>query len=284
MAATLRGVAFMLVALALTDQALGWCIGRLGQRTMAGEKLGVFNLVARTDDTKVLVLGSSRAFCHFDPSALPTPTLNAGMNGQGIFMARIMLQLCPARPDYVLIDPMYFEDEHNRLAAAHHLYGRNSHIDEILTRNSWKEKTKLYSSLYRHAGVVLPAVIHGWREQSAPHARFNPLPRRQGVLAPRVAATRMPSDDWWIELDLLVSEVRARGSIPVIVISPCAERSLDSFFDAVVSRMIGYVKVVDSRNMFPATDRYFVDAMHLNADAAREFSASLDSSLSPQKK
>lgn len=284
MTATLRGAALMLVALALTDQALGWCIGRLGERTMAGEKLGVFNLVARTDDTKVLVLGSSRAFCHFDPGALPSPTLNAGMNGQGISMARIMLQLCPARPDYVLIDPMYFEDEHNRLAAAHHLYGRNSHIDEILTRNSWKEKTKLYSSLYRHAGVILPAVIHGWSEQSAPRDRFNPLPRRQGVLAPRSAANRMPSDDWWIQLDLLVSEVRARGSIPVIVISPCAEKSLDSFFDTVVSRMSGYVKVVDRRAMFPPTDRHFVDAMHLNADAAREFSASLAASLPPIKK
>lgn len=274
----------MLVLLALVDRALGWCIGRLAEGSTHGEKIGVFNLVARTNDAKVLVLGSSRAFCHFDPSAFPWPTLNAGMNGQGVSMARIMLQLCPAKPDYVLIDPMYFDDEHDRLAAAHHLYGRDALIDDMLTGDSWREKTKLCSSLYRHAGVLLPAALQGWRGQPAPSERFNPLPRRQGALAPRNAAERMPPDDWWVQLDLLVSEVRARGSTPVIVISPCAEKSLDSFFDTVVSRMAGYVKVVDRRAMFPPTDRHFVDAMHLNSDAAREFSANLAASLPPIKK
>ena len=272
-----------MAALLASDRILGGVINCLAGRVSVGEKLGVFNEVARAANVDVLVLGSSRAFCHFDPNALPPRTLNAGMNGQGVLMARILLRLCPSRPDYVLIDPMFFADEQDRLASAHHLYGQDAVIDGILVGDSWRERLKLCSSLYAHAGVILPAIFHGWSAHRPQGPRFNPLPARSGPLAARKATLVAPDATWWSGLELLVAEVRARGATPVIVISPCADRSMDTFFDQVVSRMAGQAGVIDRRGMFPADDRHFVDTMHLNAASARAFSASLIPNLPPKK-
>jgi hypothetical protein len=280
----LRGACALIFSLAVCDLVLGSALSAMADRVRTGEKLGVFNLVALREDARVLVLGSSRAFCHFDPAELAPDALNAGINGQGIAMARILFRLSPAKPDYVLIEPMFFEDEEARLSSAHHLYGRDPLIDEILSRSSFGESLKLRSRLYRTAGVAAPALVHGWsiRQEAAP--RFNGLPPRPGPLEPRRSTRALPDERWWNDLSLLIGEVRAGGSEPVIVISPCAEPSLAPFFDAVRNRLGTGVRVIDSRDFFPPTSEHFVDTMHLNSAAAKSYSRMLSSQLAPNKK
>ena len=268
-------VAGALLAAALVGLDLAW--GRaataLESRVTAGEVVGVFNL-ARTSDPEVTILGSSRAYLNFPPRHLGDRIANLGVNGQGVAMARVLWSLSPQKGGTVVIDPMFFEEEISRLSGAQHLRGANPVVDEVLGLGGWKERIKLASDFYAHAHAVLPALANLRKSQDW-QGRRGSLPPAAAALAQDPGGPLLPGDRWWTQLDRLVAEVRARGATPVIVISPCANRRYDAFFDEVVSRHGGAVRVIDDRAALPATPEAFADLMHLHAAAADAWTASL---------
>lgn len=238
-----------------------------------GEAVGVFNL-ARMSDPEVTILGSSRAYLNFAPRQLGDRVANLGVNGQGVTMARTIWSLSPQRGGVVLIDPMFFEEEVSRLTGAHHLRGTNPVVDEVLALGGWRERIKLVSNFYAHAHAVLPAVAN-LRKTQHWQGRQGSLPPAVRELVQDPGGSLLPGDWWWTQLDRLLSEVRARGAAPVIVISPCANRRYDAFFDEVVRRHSAATPVIDDRAALPATSEAFADLMHLHAAAADPWTSGL---------
>ena len=274
---TLVAGSLIAAALVVLDLAWGRAATAIESRVTAGEAVGVFNL-ARMSDPEVTILGSSRAYLNFSPRHLGDRVANLGVNGQGVAMARVLWSLSPQRGGLVLIDPMFFEDEVARLSAAQHLRGSNPVVDEVIALGGAKEEIKVTSNLYAHAHAVLPAVSNlraseDWRD------RRGRLPPAVRPLVQAAGGPLSPSEAWWTQLDRLLAEVRARGATPVIVISPCANRRYDAFFDEVIRRHAAGTRVIDDRAALPATPEAFADLMHLHAAAADAWTATLRTRL-----
>lgn len=244
----------------------------------AGDGVGVFNLTRRAQ-SDILVLGSSRAYINFVPAELGDRVMNAGINGQGVAIARVLHSLSPQRGGLVLIDPMFFEDELPRLAAVHHLSGEAPAVDDILALGGWKEPVKLQSHLYRHAQALLPALSNLGAAMPRWQARYGRLPHAVRIESPASEAQLMPDAWWWGQLDRLIEDVRAHGSVPVIVISPSANPRYNAFFDEVKRRHADRVRTIDARAYFPPTPEFFADKMHLNQDGAIAWSRDLSRQL-----
>lgn len=263
-----------LLALLALDIAWGPAAAALESRVRAGSVVGTFNLV-REAHSDTLILGSSRAYINFAPSALGCAVMNAGINGQGLATARVMLSLSPQIGGTVLIDPMFFEEELPRLVAIQHLRGENPVVDEVIALAGWRETLKCWSNLYAHAHTVIPMLINLRAKPEAWASRQGALPAA-AVLRPAASGPPLlPTDLFWTQLDLLLAEVAARGARPVVVISPIANSRYDAFLDEVVRRYHGRCSVIDDRAHFPPTEAHFADPMHLSTLAARAWSARL---------
>ena len=267
-------MAAALLALAALDLAWGPLAASLESRVRTGDAVGVFNQVKEARST-TLVIGSSRAYINFVPRELGSAVMNAGVNGQGLATGRVMLSLSPQVGGTVLIDPMFFEEEVARLSAVHHLRGANPVVDDVIALAGWRETLKCRSNLYAHAHAVIPTLLN-LRTAGKPWAdRHGSLPAPRALRAAPLGGPLSPPDMFWSQLDLLLSEVAARGARPVIVISPIANPRYDGFLDEVVRRYSPRCRVVDDRAHFPATEAHFADRMHLNAAGAAAWSRHL---------
>jgi hypothetical protein len=270
---TLVAGALLAAALVGLDLAWGRAATSLESRVIVGEAVGVFNL-ARISEPEITILGSSRAYLNFSPRHLGDRVANLGVNGQGVAIARVLWSLSPQKGGIVVIDPMFFDEEISRLSGAQHLRGANPVVDEVLAPSGWREHIKFASNFYSHAHAVLPAFANLGKKQDWRNRRGSlPSAARELVQAP--GGPLLPGDWWWTQLDRLVAEVRARGATPVIVISPCANRRYDLFFDEVVRRHSPTIKIIDDRNALPLASAHFADLMHLNASAAEAWSSGL---------
>ena len=262
----------------LIDCAWGWVARTVEEHVYTGDGVGVFNLTRRAE-SDILVLGSSRAYINFVPNVLGDRVMNAGINGQGIGIARVLHSLSQQRGGLVLIDPMFFEDELPRLTAVHHLSGESPIIDDVIALGGWKEQLKLRSQLYRHAQAFLPALSNLGTTLPRWQARYGRLPHAARVELPSNGPQLMPDAWWWWQLDCLIKEVRAREATPMIVISPCANPRYNAFFDEIKTRHIAHIRIIDARAHFSPTPQFFADKMHLNQDAAATWSRSLAQQL-----
>lgn len=271
----------LLAALVAADVAWGWLAPKIESKVLRGERLAVYNLAPRAD-SDILVLGASRAYFNYRPEILGDRCFNAGMNGQGILMARLVFSLSRQREGMVIIDPSFFDREVERLTAAHHLAGANPVVDEVLAFAGPRESIKLRSSLYAHAGAIVPALANlggkplEWNRRvgNMPH---NPAYRPEGDPEDQ----RRPPEWWWSQVGLLISEVKARGLEPVVVISPCAKPEYTRFHDDVIARLSPRARVVDARRWLPPDTANFSDGVHLNPTGAAAFSRRLALELRP---
>jgi len=275
--------ATLALALVLSDIAWGHFAKSVVSSVRRGDALASYNL-SPIAECEVQILGASRAYINYRPEVLGPDCFNAGQNGQGVLMARILFSLSVQRKGTVIFDPSFFEEEMDRVSAAHHLYGQNPTVDEIIRFSGPKEELKLRSSFYKYSSKIGPALANfsrpplDWRERvgnMAINPTFLPsaMPLRNAI----------PPGWWWTHVDALLADVKARGLRPVVVISPCARSEYNEFYDLVVLRLSPKVKTVDGRNWLPADGRFFSDAVHLNPTGAKIFSERLRIELSFEK-
>lgn len=258
----------------LLDLAWGPAAAALEARVRAGSLVGVFNLV-RESRSDILILGSSRAYINFVPSELGPAVMNAGVSGQGLANARVILSLSPQVGGTVLIDPMFFEEELARLGSVQHLRGENPVVDEVIAVAGWREILKCRSNLYAHAHAVIPALVNLRARPEPWDSRFRALPKPRVLPIEPTGRPLTPPPSFWKQLDILLGEVFARGAKPVVVISPIANPPYNEFLDEVVRHCQGRCQVIDDRAYFPSTPEHFADRTHLNEAGARIWSRRL---------
>ena len=262
-------------ALVAADIVWGRIAPCIESRVLRGERLAVYNL-APLADCDVQVLGASRAFFNYRPELLGDRCFNAGMNGQGILMARVVFSLSRQKEGVVIIDPSFFDREIERLSSAHHLAGANAVVDSVLALAGPREALKLRSALYAHAGSVGPALANLGGRPLAWNRRVGTMP-----LNPSFRPEGDPDDQrqplgwWWEQAHLLIDEIKARGLTPVVVISPCAKPEYRRFHDDVVARLGARARIVDARAWLPADAENFSDGVHLNPRGAAAFTRRL---------
>ncbi len=107
----------------------------------------------------ILVLGSSTASHHYNTKILSNrlagTSYNAGMDGRDIIYSDIVLQSFISRqvPKYVIIDmglPNVNGHWKRRINCVQQYYGRNKAVTNFFSEESWQQRMKLRSNVYRY--------------------------------------------------------------------------------------------------------------------------------------
>lgn len=161
----------------LADQSFGYIMDGLLKTTDTGD-WGRNNYICNKLNTDIIIMGSSRAIRHFDPTIvtgiLNKSCYNIGEDGMGILLMYVRYQNIIKRhiPDLIIyeIEPAYdlFPDDHNRyLNYIRPMYEDSSSYSMIQDINQI-ECIKLHSGFYRYNSKVLDII----------NQRFNSSPEK----------------------------------------------------------------------------------------------------------
>lgn len=241
----------------------------------------------------VVVLGSSRARHHYDPSLLASlpgceTCYNSGCDGHGMNYSMVALEAMVERhtPRVVILDVSnaQLDDEWVKNNAIDDIQAYYSlvpavtrYYDEIA--GDCMKRLKLRSNLYRHNGDITwvsKAFLSG---AATDDHGFDALAgSADGPLESRAFDTFAVDSLQLRCLDRVVALCRDRGILPVIVISPNYEvcPQFNKWMSDYCSR--------HSLPLFDYTDVHFDevlyhDASHLNSDGAERFSRHLADSI-----
>lgn len=158
-------IIFILLCIAL-DRMIGFGLGKLYERTMTGDTVGVLNF-ALTRDPDILIFGSSRARHHIDPAILShrlsMSVFNAGLDGQDLLYAMMLFDLWKRShaPPYAIVlhvDAESFlrrEEELEKTSIFSYYVDKSDLVRRIVFMRSRYEPLKFLSSSYRFNGKFL---------------------------------------------------------------------------------------------------------------------------------
>ncbi|MBI5610517.1 MAG: hypothetical protein HY902_16695 [Deltaproteobacteria bacterium] len=297
-------LAVFAVLLILLDQLLGAGLTVLFRRVRTGDMGGKLQL-ALDQRPDVLVLGSSRAVHHVDGAQLGRDlgqaVYNAGVNGQEIYYAYLLLQLWQARglpvPKRVLlqIEPTSLHEMPGELASVA-LFGplmdESPAVRDVLYSRSRWEPVKYLFKTYRFNGRVLAVLRNQARSAEGRPDGFEPMdgqlpagtPPKPEVLAAQQAQAGPMDPPKTRMLAELHAWCRDHSSQLVLFHTPnwrddaVAHAALLAHVAALQQQLPGLGWIDLSRHARPGlADRpeLYVDEGHLNREGARLVTAEL---------
>lgn len=297
------GLVVFVLGLVLIDRLLGFALERvLDASTPRARALRLAVEAPERNYDGIVVLGSSRATHHFEPSEiaprLGVEVVNFGVDGQGLVFTRLLgaRVLRAARPPAAIVvqfDPGDFcKPTFDRAFVLAPLAGRDDLVRKTLGHD-WRSRIKLTSSLYRFNSLgpslalstVLPTPDMG--------DGFVPLRGRidpDAVVPPRDVCGADPLDPTLAALLVeLLAEADAVGVRVAVTLGPRL-RDFDGIPEA-ERRAITEARLVVERGgavwlpLDESTEAgrfgpaYYRDASHLNEEGARRFSRLFASEL-----
>ncbi len=300
----IRSLILLVLIFFILDRLLGAGLGWMYSRTTSGEAGGLLNeAIHRNSD--ILILGSSRAKHHVVPAVLKEElgfsAYNAGLNGQDMLYALLLLELKKEKPApkviLIHIDPnafSYKEQEMERLSVLSYYVDQNEQVAKFFKMRGPYETVKLLSSSYRFNGKVL-SIIKNY---------FKPMPVTDGYEAlpsslletekPSPAAEILPSEAWKEKTDLFASTIKwyqSKGTKVFLFISPSFSEGGDAMYDKWLTETKQFLKVYPDvafldlsqhfLREFSHSPTYFKDSSHLNGKGSEIFTRALASQLKP---
>lgn len=270
-------------------------VGSLGDYLQAHSKGGD---TKRTDDLvikdyhDIIVLGSSRAHCHYDTpfmsDILGLDVYNAGYDGCGVVLAYGLLELILERyqPKLVVFDvePSFdinvYEPDNNHVRYLGPLkpYYRHSAIGQVIKDVSLKEWYKVNFGLIRYNSALVPKAIDCFSVRGEDLKGYNPEQAvYTGIIEQKTDSTGCLDEFKLKYLDKLCLLAQSHG-VPIIFIA-------SPKLGVPNSKVFSPVKEICCCHEVPFIDYYsdpifqktelFCEPMHLNFKGARLFSATV---------
>ena len=278
---------FILV-LALIDVLAGAVFSRLTRLARGGDTARNEYICNGTHED-ILVLGSSRAIHHYNPAIISDMTgmscYNCGQDGNGAILNygryhliaqryRPQVVICDVMPEYDLLQG---EDNRKFLGWLRPYYDREG-IAAIFERVDRTEKVKMLSQMYRYNSrfiQILSDCVRPMRDDG--NHGYVPiegsLDRMKVDRADGPIVYTQPVDSLKLYyLAKLMDE--AAGSQLIMVVSPCWS-GMDTAVLQPLKQLCSQrdIPLLDFSNdpKYVHADHYFIDAVHLNAVGADEF-------------
>lgn len=294
---TIITTAIVIALLALVDLTFGAVMSNMQAASRGGDTRNLHHINTSLTDS-VIILGSSRANHHYDPSILAekfgTSAYNCGFDGNGIILAysfvNNMLQR-GHRPRMIIYDffPAFdLNDNNDRGKALSRIrpYYRIDGMQEIIDDIDPNEYVKLHLASYRYNTTFLQVISDYFKPQQHAEAGFKPMDGSMSTQFTDRPEPARPVDSIKAKyLRRLVETCRREGIRLVMVVSPYyfkpsqAERQR---YDSLYSLYVGMdVPLLYFKNLegISGNDSLFVDPSHMNREGARRFSTMLADTL-----
>lgn len=289
-------ILFFVIVL-IIDVVFGVICNHLNNNARGGDTALHYTVTER-QTAPILVLGSSRAFHHYDPDILADSlgheVFNGGVDGNGIIFqyARLRMILDRYTPEMVIYDvyPDYdiaVGDNTRYLKWLRRWAGHHA-VDSIVRDISSLEALKMQSGLYRYNESFIQMIGDNVSSGSfSDRNGFRPMEGTMDYHPDNPPASTDPVE--WDPVKLryfesMIDLCRSRGVKLTMVFSPYYGATSSGMFDNMISLCTERnVPVIDmfSDPDFSVRQDFFADPSHLNSIGAREFSRSVSSSLRP---
>ena len=297
----LRMILFVMAAV-VADRILGLALAAGFQRIEVGETGGMVNAALRSE-ADVVVVGSSRAWRHYDTDVLARAfgrsVYNAGCDGQGPPYVRGLLDLMMRRraPRVVIVEAddrflARFAGSYDHVTVLAPFLDDSPVVRDLIYRRGPLERLKYLSSSFRYNSRILP-ILANLGVKPTTQAGFAPLERTMAPAATPVGdgSPRAPSDAVRVDAEYVellratLRSARTAGARVLLAASPrwdvpggqAAGGSSDTTAVRRLAVEEGVPYVVISASNTPALrdPSLFADAAHLNRLGARVFTEAL---------
>ena len=289
-------ILLFLLIIALIDVAVGLVCSRLTVKARGGDTArGEYICNGTSED--ILVMGSSRAIHHYNPSVLDSVTgmscYNCGQDGNGAILnyGRCHIILQRYRPKVIIYDvmPEYDllagEDNRKYLGWLRPYYDREC-IAEIFESVDPNEKYKMMSQMYRYNSrfiQMLTDCIHPMQDEGI--NGFRPLSEEMDTMRVSDGQSGLKAEFDPLKLSYLGKLLdESRGIKVIMVVSPCWN-GMDTALLAPVKDMCRKhnIPFLDYSNnpKYLHNNAYFADGAHLNARGADEFTRDIAERINP---
>lgn len=297
-------VAFLILVVTV-DRMLAALLDAGFRRIEIGQTGGMVNRALRSE-ADVIVLGSSRAWRHYDTTvlgdALGRSVYNAGCDGQGIPYMRGLVDLVLKRhtPELFIINidanMLAERDRHlGRIPVLAPFMDESEVVREMIYRRAPFERLKYLSRSYRYNGKVAAILAnHGRRDPSV--NGYLPI---EGCMDPTAPVDNEPAselaalpeaDPYFVELlRAMIRQAHDAGARVVLVTGPRwfgdgridpGRRHLISVVDAIASEEgVPYFKLTIEQEPVFQDPALYVNTSHLNRQGAALFSEMLGARL-----
>lgn len=296
----LIGLISIIVLLVVAD----WSVGTWSEKMYLKSKYSIYHkqlYCLNESQDEVLIMGSSRAAHHYVPQiiedSLGMTCYNAGSDGECIYYHFCLLSAMierGAKPKMVIYEVMNLDAEVSGGATftldaaldrlAPH-YGEYEAIDSLVALNGWKEKVKMLSKTYRYNSKLVQTIKCNYLPEKEDKG-YEALTGKMNVeLYEKDAATRTsnPKKSAKIEdrklgyMEKFIRLCTTNGINLLLCYSPY-------YHNKPSGGICNIQEMADNYNVpfceFATDEEFdnpelFNDAMHLNDDGAREYTAKL---------
>lgn len=274
--------------IAVVDLLVGVAGDYLQTHAKSGEAKRI-NDILFDDVHDVIILGSSRAYHHYDTpfmsDSLGLDIYNAGFKGNGVVFASGLLEMLLERykPRLVIFDVepkfdinVYPNDDNNkRYISKLKPYYKNEVAANIIKDISESEWYKVHSGMYRYNSNIFPLVMQSWVSTSDKNLRgFSPLKKK-------FDGSKIENESKYLRDTLKICymakmiRVCQKNDVPLVFIT-------SPKYGQLKSEILQPAKNLCLKNHIPYFDYYsspdfydpnlFNDSGHMNVVGARKFS------------
>ena len=283
--------------IAVCDFGFG-CIFDYMQGNAKGGKTKTLDDLLVNDCHDVVVLGSSRAYRHYDPvileQTLGCDCYNAGYDGMGIVfdypVLSTILERC--QPRLVIYEVtrnsdlnVNNDDANNRYISMLKPYFRNPKVAEVIRSVSMVSYIKLHSSLYRYNTEFLNIVLDFFKSRNMDYKGYQPYRETFKFIYPTHIDENYDSLKlYWLREFAKLSKV---NNVKMVwVLSPQFNLNDEDYCTYRMAKEIAGeydIPFFDHYydNNFCEHEEYFKDEIHLNIFGASLFSQIIASELLP---
>lgn len=275
------------------DIGVGYAGEYLRNHANGGETRKLNDLVMN-DCHDVVILGSSRAYSHYDApflsDTLGLDVYNAGYEGNGVVLAYGLLSMMLDRyqPKLVLFDlePTFDiivydkDDNHKRYIAPLKPYYSIKEVGEVIKEVSTEEWYKVHSGMIRYNTTILSMGMDYYRSYDNSNRGYGPLQGSyQGDTDSKGVDKQLEIDVFKLEYVTKLLSLAKEHNVPIAVVaspkygksSSQELQSVKQICDEMDVLFIDYYADPE----FMLHKEWFKEPMHLNNVGAKEFSCRL---------
>lgn len=297
----LINIAIFFGIVGVCDLCFGYVCDYMQTHPKGGETK-LFNDLMANDCHEVLVLGSSRAYHHYDPDILEQQlgleSYNAGFDGKGVILAypilyNILDRSCNPKLVIFEVTPGFDilvnsnDDDNHRYIAPLKPYYRIPVVGEVVRSVSLPSYIQFHSGLFRYNSEFLTVAMNYLKPRSMDYKGYQPLEGTYQYKPPVASHLSQKYDSLKLQWLHKFAQLKRDHNLNMVwVMSPQFD-SVDVSYNAYM-----VAKDLAAQYDIPVFDyyfdtayvghaEYFKDASHLNSYGATVFSKMLAKELKP---
>lgn len=284
----LLNVATFFFIVGIIDISVGG-LGNYLQHHAKGGEFRMFDDLVLKDKHDIIVLGSSRAHCHYDTplmsKLMDRDVYNAGYDGNGVVLSVGIMDMILERykPQMLLFDvePAFdivvYEADNNHKRYLHRLkpYYNQSGIDRIFKDVSLEEWLKVHVGMIRYNTVIVPLLIDNLVYRGKEEKGYNPAIGQMAVDRKIDNDSQIRIDSFKLHYVQELIEISKRHDVPLLMVA-------SPKYGEKNSEALNPIKIICAENGIPFIDYYanadfvthkelFKEPMHLNNKGAEVF-------------